>query len=161
MNAGVQLERILCAQHDLYRARGWADIVQVPTPFSVLGRTTPDARGRTVFRGAMAARAGVDFVGWVWSGRAVPVLAEAKAHSGSGAWSMDAVLPQQAEQLDRGVLAGVISVVLLHAWGRLWVCEWARLRGHETATGRRTVRPSEAEAVGQPANGYDWLVWWR
>ena len=163
MNAhGYALERALTAQHDVYRAQGVADVRQVPTPVTVLGRTLLDKRGRACFRGVFAARTGVDFIGWAKLPHyPLPVCLEAKAHLGAESWSISSVSPDQAAQLDLAEHAGCIALVVLAAWGDVWALPWMALDLHRERVGRATLRAAEAGTVGYRCRGYDWLEWWR
>ena len=165
---GLALEDALDAQHAIYAAQGRAHMTRIPTPVTVIGRTTLDARGRACFRACFAARAGVDFVGWARpNGQVVPVAVEAKTHSGEDSWDsgVDAsgysvgdagVTPGQVRQLDTYAHHGIACVVL-SAWGATWRVDWHVLLGHVQRVRRRTVRPGEVESIGTRLVGVDWL----
>ena len=165
---GLALEDALDHQHAQYHAQGRAHMTRIPTPVTVLGRTRVDARGRACFPACFASKTGVDFIGFgVVGGRAVPIAVEAKTHSGEDSWDsgVDAsgysvgdvgVTPGQVRQLDTYAHHGIACVVL-SAWGATWRIDWRLLLGHVQRVRRRTVRPSEVEAIGARLVGFDWL----
>jgi hypothetical protein len=165
---GVALEDALEAQHGLYRAEGRAFMTRVPTPVTVIGRTTVDARGRACFRACFAARTGVDFVGYIGAGIGTPVALEAKTHAGADAWDSGldpgtghgvgggGMTREQSEQLDAYDMHGH-AYVILSAWGAVWRIDFHDLARHVYKARRRTVRPGEVESIGRRLVGVDWI----
>lgn len=167
---GLALEDALDAQHAIYAAQGLAHMTRIPTPVTVIGRTTLDARGRACFRACFAARTGVDFVGWARpNGQVVPCAVEAKTHSGDGAWDSGlrpgalfgvgcgGLTIEQAAQMRTYVLAGCHAVIILRAWGATWCIDYEDLATHVDDVNRRTVRPTEVGDIGRRLVGVDWL----
>lgn len=167
---GLALEEALDAQHAIYAAQGLAHLTRIPTPVTVIGRTTLDARGRACFRACFAARTGVDFVGWARpNGQVVPVAVEAKTHAGDDAWDSGlrpgalfgvgcgGLTIEQAAQMRTYVLAGCHAVIILRAWGATWCIDYEDLATHVDDVNRRTVRPTEIGDVGRRLVGVDWL----
>lgn len=165
---GIALEDALEAQHGLYRAQGRAFMTRVPTPVTVIGRTTVDARGRACFRACFSARTGVDFVGFVDCGCVTAVALEAKTHTGDDAWD-SGLAPETGRGVGGGGLTGVQSeqleayslhghaYIILSAWGAVWRIDFRDLMQHVCSVRRRTVRPSEIESIGRRLVGVDWI----
>lgn len=165
---GIALEEALELQHGIYRAEGRAFLTSVPTPVTVIGRTTVDARGRACFRACFAARTGVDFVGFVDCGCVTPVAIEAKTHAGADAWDSGldpetgygvgggGLTREQSEQLDAYDMHGHACVILA-AWGSVWRIDFRDLARHVYQARRRTVRASEVESIGRRLVGVDWI----
>jgi hypothetical protein len=163
---GVALEDALEAQHAAYRSEGRAFLTRVPTPVTVIGRTTVDARGRACFRACFSARTGVDFIGYVGAG--TPVAIEAKTHAGADAWDSGlepktghgvgggGLTREQSEQLEAYSLHGH-AYIILSAWGAVWRIEFGDLARHVYQVRRRTVRPGEVEFIGRRLVGVDWI----
>jgi hypothetical protein len=129
------------AQLDAYHAHLWVTraglMVQVPTEALVMGATRRDARGRTTFAAAWAARASVDYVGSIVRDAAPePVYLEAKVCT-TERWRFAEALgaatngPQWSTLAAADAMCAHALVALL--WmtaGRTptaWLWEWATL----------------------------------
>lgn len=114
----AEIARMLAAAHGSH-------VHRIPTPVTVMGRTTQDARGRATFRACFAARQGVDLAGYIIAGdRPMPVAIEAKAAHVTSRWSFadalglsrSAPMGHAAMMLDRYDRDGALAVVMLLAY---------------------------------------------
>lgn len=151
---GLAWEAQLDAYHAQLREQGRA----------VIGRTTQDARGRTGFRAAWAARTGVNFVGGARSdGAAVPVAIEAKTCTTErwdfavalGAWPVGPS-PQWLELEAMNRLYGFALVLL--DWGAhgQWAWDFVTLRGLRSEC-RASVSPEDCARYAVRIQGPRWL----
>ena len=167
---GDALERQLDAYHAQLAAEGRGHIRRVGTPVRVMGPVRHDARGRHGFPATFDGPQGVDFVGFhVLGGLPCPTAIEAKTHDGDGAWDCginpDGTVAtggaltahQWAELCAYEAACSVGSMVILAAWGRVWLLRPNVIADHVKRAGRRTIRPTEIEGIADELRGVRWL----
>lgn len=166
---GDQWERELSLYHERLATAGKAHIQRVPTPVTVLGAVSSDARGRRAFPAVFAARAGVDFCGVLAGGRAVYL--EAKTCS-TERWPFAAALgaPTQSrvegpewESLARCQRLGGLALVVLDwssAGAGFWAIDFSALetlRAHDAASVGQTTLAGLPSTMARPIQGAQWL----
>lgn len=166
---GDQWERELSLYHERLAIAGKAHIQRVPTPVTVLGAVSSDARGRRAFPAVFASRAGVDFVGLLAGGRAVYL--EAKTCS-TERWDFSAALgaPTQSrvsgpewESLARCRALGGLALVVLDwssAGAGFWSVDFSALellRDRGAASVGQTTLAGLPETMARPIQGAQWM----
>ncbi len=166
---GDQWERELCVYHQRLAIQGKAHIQRVPTPVTVLGAVSSDARGRRAFPAVFAAKAGVDFCGVLAGGRAVYL--EAKTCSTErwpfaaalGAPTSSRVSGPEWESLSRCQALGGLALVVLD-WSSAGAGYWAvdfsaleTLRAHDAASIGQTTLAGLPSTMARPIQGAQWM----
>jgi hypothetical protein len=159
---GLAWQAQLDAYHAHLRVTRAGLMVQVPTEALVMGATRKDARGRTTFPAAWAARASVDYVGSVVRDVAPePVYLEAKVCT-TERWRFAEALGaatngpqwstlQAAHEMDAHALVALCWVPPRRS-SSAWLWEWAtlaELRGRGVAS----VDQDECAAWARPITG--------
>lgn len=103
-NRGTDFENIIRNSNEWYRRNGIAVIMKIPTEFVPLR----DRYGR-VYSVKVTHKATVDFIGRVYD---KPIMVEAK-HTGSGSIRLDAVQPNQVQDLDEFTAGGGLGLVVV------------------------------------------------
>lgn len=148
---GERTEDALDAVHAVYRARGLADMVRLPTPMRILGAVT---RGRCT--ATLTTRSTVDYMGTIGPGGRSVAL-ELKRRAGKRLAVAD-VADHQWAALERAEALGALALVLVVLDDGAWVARAQTMRNDATARDAKSWGVDDLDRCGARLCGLDWLA---